>query len=138
MSAKEEIEQRMRDCGIELSYYIDQVIKGPWGRPAPIGFQFSVRRIDQFFAALLKNDHFGRAAAIFDVIRNDGAFREVGAPDSLHIIFTKGRSECEVHLDTVSIADKRDSRTGQVIYVDDIGVMMKHVVVDKEHKKWPW
>lgn len=104
----------------------------------PQGFHFKCQNLESLRAAVANNPHFGREQQFFEMFEKlappSCAFREVGNQDSLHVIFRFGQPSV-IHLDSISIAQARDRRTGRVIYVDDLGVMIDHHRVDFKHQK---
>ena len=107
----------------------------------PTGFHFTY--LDAARRAVEANFHFAREHALFErvegIVAPDCAFREAGHDESVHFIFRmRGNAPCVVHVDSISIVEARDSRTGRAIYRDDLGTLIEHVRVDLDHRSCMW
>jgi hypothetical protein len=131
--------------GANIMPLIDTSSVNQWASN-PAGFQFRVKKpadIARIAAALDASPSFGKVTLAFDRVAKDGdkrviadrAYREVGRPDSLHVVlFDDWRRPSIIHLDSHSIAVAKDSRTGAVIYSDDLRDLVTHVRRDLLHK----
>jgi hypothetical protein len=122
------IKNRIKGLGINLDQYIGQ-ISYQWDN-TPIGFDFTCKNVPTYtdlMKALVSNTNFGADNMVGGSQHQGASFREVGAPDSLHIILCS-RRPCTIHLDSVSVARSRNSDTGQVEY--DQGKVLQHLATD--------
>jgi hypothetical protein len=146
MASFSEIYKTMRDrmtfLRIDLAKFVAEEVET--FEKSPIGFAFKSGNLADFECVIANSLYFGKE---HDLIRalsavrgearvayNSSQYREVGRPDSLHVIFRHhGPLLGQIHLDTVSIAHARD-RAGQIVYDDDLGTLIEHVRVDLKHQ----
>jgi len=125
------IKNRIKGLGINLDQYIGEVT-GKWDS-VPMGFDFTCKN-PAAYTALMKavtlNTNFGIDNMIGGSQHQGASFREVGAPDSLHIVLS-ARGPCTIHLDSVSVAKGRNPETGQVDY--NLGQVLQHLATDLKH-----
>jgi hypothetical protein len=125
------IKNRIKGLGINLDQYIGE-ITNKWDS-TPMGFNFTCKTPSTYMdlmKAVTLNLHFGADNMIGGSQHQGASFREVGSPDSLHIILSS-RVPCTIHLDSVSVAKSRNPQTGQVDY--DQGKVLQHLVTDLKH-----
>ena len=136
----------LKRSGVDISKYIDEKSVTQWAS-VPAGFLFRERSpgdVGRIASLLASSPDFGRVTLQLDRLAKgpdgkrhfgDFAFREVGRPDSLHIIlYNNPKQPSIIHLDTHSVAVARDSRTGEVIYSDDFADLAAHIHHDLLHK----
>jgi hypothetical protein len=132
----------MNFLGIDLVKFVAEEVE-TFGT-SPIGFAFKSGNLADFERVIANSLYFGKEHDLFralsavrrnaPVAYNSSQYREVGRPDSLHVIFRHhGPLLGQIHLDTVSIAHARD-RVGQIVYNEDLGILIEHVRVDLNHQ----
>ncbi|MBC8066762.1 MAG: hypothetical protein IAG13_00385 [Deltaproteobacteria bacterium] len=123
------LQARVRQgAGVDLLRFVDRVTEGPW-TSHPRGFKFTCSDRSGLFVYLMRSPRYGRDP------RDRDAFREVSAGDSIHItVDAKGNGV--VHLDTISIADKKGAN-GDVVYKDPMTVL-RHIQRDLLHLDEPF
>jgi len=132
--------------GVDISKYIDERSVTQWAS-VPAGFLFREKApgdIGRIASLLASSPDFGQVTLQLDRLAKgpdgrrhfgDFAFREVGRPDSLHVIlYNNPKQPSIIHLDTHSVAVAKDSRTGEVIYSDDFADLAAHIHHDLRHK----
>jgi hypothetical protein len=124
------IKNRMKGLGINLDQFIGQITYWwPDAPNTPVGFDFTCKNpatYTDLMKAVISNTNFGADNMLGGSQHLGASFREVGAPDSLHIILCSKRP-CTIHLDSVSVAKGR-TNTGQVEY--DQGQVLQHLASD--------
>jgi hypothetical protein len=123
-----------RHSGIRIDPFISRIHDSYYHQNCPDGFHCSCTDVGNLLGLLKGSPRFGLATMIFDMKPNAVVFREISQPDSLHLRLHRFDGVSEMHLDTVSIVEGRDS-AGQVIYVEDLSRDIEHLGVDKLHRK---
>jgi hypothetical protein len=130
------IKNRMKNLGMDMDRYIGQ-ITNKWDS-IPSGFGFTCKDNKAYadlMGALVQNANFGADSMIGGSQHRGASFREVGQPDSLHVILSTrpdpSGATCSIHRDSVSVVTGIDPKTGQVIY--DPGKVLQHVATDLLH-----
>lgn len=126
------IKLRMKLLGIDLDKYLG-TITNTWASTPP-GFHFYCAdgtAWNGLLAALVQSSSFGTDTMIGGSQHKGVSFRECGQSDSLHVVLVSpvhSKEKCGVHLDSVSVAESIDPKSGMINY--DLGKVPQHLASD--------